>query len=323
MLVSTPESRLLDVVRQEQTVYEHDVLHILLGDTRSVNTRLAYQKDINLFFQFSTGSSSTPDLISQFLILPRAAAVTVVLKYKAECISQGLAEATVNRRLAAIKALVRMGNKTGACLYSLDDIKGEKLSQYRDTSGVDISTFNQVLGLPNLNTAKGKRDYALLHLLWSNALRRGEVAKLRLADLDVSGKRLRIFGKGRGTQSQWIDLNVKTIGAIKSWLNTRLNLDDTAPIFSSLHPGFLSQPLTTTGIYKIVNEYFKGVTDKTMSPHRIRHSAITAALDVHNGDVRKVQKFSRHKRIDTLLIYDDNRQNAQGEVSNSLADLLG
>jgi integrase/recombinase XerC len=59
-----------------------------------------------------------------------------------------------------------------------------------------------------------------------------------------------------------------------------------------------------------------------MSPHRIRHSAITAALEATNGNVRKVQKLSRHKKLDTLMLYDDNRANMQGEVSSLLGDLI-
>jgi len=40
-----------------------------------------------------------------------------------------------------------------------------------------------------------------------------------------------------------------------------------------------------------------------MFPHHIRHSAITAALDATDGDVRKVQKLSRHKNLNTLMVY--------------------
>ena len=40
-----------------------------------------------------------------------------------------------------------------------------------------------------------------------------------------------------------------------------------------------------------------------MFPHRIRHSVITAALDATEGNVRKVQKLSRHKNLNTLMVY--------------------
>jgi integrase/recombinase XerC len=59
-----------------------------------------------------------------------------------------------------------------------------------------------------------------------------------------------------------------------------------------------------------------------VSPHRIRHWSITAALDATAGDVRKVQKLSRHANLNTLMIYDDNRINHQGEVTQLLDDLI-
>jgi integrase/recombinase XerC len=62
--------------------------------------------------------------------------------------------------------------------------------------------------------------------------------------------------------------------------------------------------------------------EKPMSPHRIRHSSITAALDVTEGNVRKVQKLSRHSNLDTLMVYDDNRTKDQLEISDLLADLI-
>ncbi len=45
-------------------------------------------------------------------------------------------------------------------------------------------------------------------------------------------------------------------------------------------------------------------------------------LTLTNGDVRKVQKLSRHSNLNTLMIYDDNRQNLQGEVTSMLDDLF-
>jgi integrase/recombinase XerC len=64
-----------------------------------------------------------------------------------------------------------------------------------------------------------------------------------------------------------------------------------------------------------------GVT-KHLSPHRIRHSSITTFLDASGGDVRTAQRLSRHSRLDTLMIYDDNRKGLQGKASGVLADLV-
>ncbi|MEG4286321.1 hypothetical protein QUB68_24635 [Microcoleus sp. A006_D1] len=59
-----------------------------------------------------------------------------------------------------------------------------------------------------------------------------------------------------------------------------------------------------------------------MSPHRIQDSVITAALDATDGNVRKVQKFSRHRNLNTLMIYDDNRGRDQGDVTDLLDEMF-
>ncbi len=81
--------------------------------------------------------------------------------------------------------------------------------------------------------------------------------------------------------------------------------------------------LTGDGIYKIVKRLFKRAgVEKTMSPHRCRHSAITAVLEKTDGNVRKAQKLSRHAKLNTLQIYDDNRNRDQLEMSELLMDGL-
>jgi integrase len=58
-----------------------------------------------------------------------------------------------------------------------------------------------------------------------------------------------------------------------------------------------------------------------VNSHRVRHSAITAYLDVSEGNVRAAQSLSRHQNLSTLMIYD-NRHQLQGKASKYLGDLL-
>lgn len=301
-----------------------DVLQQLLADKRSANTKRAYEKDVNDFFKEMTGSVATTDSVLEFLHLERQKAVHIVLKYKAKLMNRGLKEATVNRRLAALKSLVAMGRKLGVCDYSLEDVKGEKVQKYRDTTGIDAEAFSRVLQVCDRSTLKGKRDYALLRLLWGNALRRNEVSQLNIGDFDPDSKTLRVLGKGKGTQSETIDLGAATVEALASWLDaSRGTRPDNAPLFISLDFANSGHRLTGDGIRKIVVKLCtKAGIKKAMSPHRIRHSAITAALDATDGNVRKVQKLSRHRQLDTLMIYDDNRGKDQSEVSTLLDEMV-
>ena len=304
-------------------IANRDLLAQLLSDKRSPNTRHAYAKDLRDFFHTIADADPTPEMVTYFLQLDRCDAVTLVLRYKGMMVERGLKEATINRRLSAIKSLVRLAFSAGKCNYTLLEVKGEKVQVYRDTKGISRDLYRKVLAIPERSELKGKRDYALLRLLWDNALRRGEIAGANLGDFDADAKTLKVKGKGKGTAYEVIDLSLTTTEAIRDWLLERRELDFSAPLFISLDPIKKGHRLTGAGIYWIVQQYCQaaGIV-KQMSPHRIRHSSITAALDATNGNVRKVQKLSRHATIDTLMVYDDNRQKDQLEISTLLADMV-
>jgi integrase/recombinase XerC len=305
---------------------EFDILAQLLENQKSPNTWRAYKKDIRDFFHFAADAHEpTPILVNAFLALNQTQALSLALRYKNDLRDRRrLKEATINRRLAALKSLVRLANQLGQCGYTLDGIKGEKVVHYRDTSGIKQNIYRQILQIPDRNTQKGLRDYALLRLLWDNALRRGEIVQINLNDLDLEGRKLAILGKGKGTQKQDITLSKATVAALKDWLAVRpQQTGKNQPLFVALDRAHWGHRLTGTAIYLLVRQTAAAAgVDKVMSPHRIRHSGITAALDATGGDVRKVQKFSRHSDLNTLMIYDDNRRNMQGEVTDLLADLI-
>jgi integrase/recombinase XerC len=98
---------------------------------------------------------------------------------------------------------------------------------------------------------------------------------------------------------------------------------DDAPMFTALDFKNEGHRLTGDGIYKIVRASFKAAgIKKVMSPHRVRHSAITTILDETDGNIRKARSLSRHADVRTLMIYDDNRRKDQWQVSEMLAGLL-
>ena len=290
-----------------------DVIAQLLADKRSPNTRRAYMKDLNDFFKaIANTARPSRDLVLEFLHLEQTQAVQLVLSYKGKLIERGLKEATINRRLAAIKSLAAMGRKIGVCNYTLEDVRGEKTQAYRDTTGVDKDTYAKVLAIPDsLKNAvygqrskiKGIRDYAL---------RRGEISNTNINDFDPEGKTLSILGKGRGTSREIVSLSSPTAYSISEWLTARGTAAPDAPLFIAIDNANYGNRLTGNGIYTIVDRLCKkaGISKK-MSPHRIRHSSITAALDATDGNIRKVQKLSRHANINTLMTYDDNRTNYQ------------
>ena len=59
-----------------------------------------------------------------------------------------------------------------------------------------------------------------------------------------------------------------------------------------------------------------------MSPHRIRHSGVTTVLEISDGNITKGKTYSRHAKAETVMVYNDNRNQNQGEITNQLADLI-
>lgn len=303
---------------------ERNLVTELLATKRNKNTRYEYGKDLKYFFNWMNELESTaPKSVAEFLQMDRFSAVTLVLQYKNYLVDEKeLKEATVNKRLAAIKALVHYAYTVGQCQWLLTNIKSEKVKPYRDTTGITLEDFKKMLEVPDRDTLTGKRDYALLRLLWANALRREEISRCNIEDLDLESRTLAIFGKGMGTQKEKINLHHKTCAALEDWLNARGELDVKQPLFISWRPQYghrLMGNAIRTIVVKIASA--AGIS-KTISPVRLRHSSLTAALDATNGDVRSVQKLSRHANLDTLMLYDDNRANAQGKMTALLEDLV-
>ncbi len=299
-----------------------DVLEELLKSKNSEGTRRAYRKDITDFFTRMTGLRPHRDSILEFLHLEGHKATLVVTKYRAILAEAGLSPNTINRRLAAIKSLVAYGRKLGVCNYAVD-VDSIPVQAYRDTSGVTEQEFLSVIKGCDRSTLQGKRDYALLLLLWGNALRRNEVSTLDLRHFDGTKGTLSILSKGKQVR-ETVNLPKVTVTAITDWLISRGgDMSKSRPLFTSVDFQNAGHRLTGDGIYKIVKRLFKRAgVEKHMSPHRCRHSAITAVLEKTDGNVRKAQKLSRHAKLNTLQIYDDNRNRDQLEMSELLMDGL-
>ena len=178
-----------------------------------------------------------------------------------------------------------------------------------------------MLQIPDRSTIKGIRDYAILRLLWDNALRRNEICSLDVGDFDKSG-RLSILGKGK-IQKSLIDLSPATTIAISQWLAAKDNYRSSDPLFTSLDRRSNGHRLDGSTIYRLVRKFSESAgIGKIVSPHRIRHSAITAYLDASDGNLRAAQGLSRHANLNTLNRYDDNRHKYQAQATNTLADLV-
>lgn len=285
---------------------------------RSPKTIEAYHGDLSAFAVWC-GMSEAKEAIQMLITLHHGAANLKVLSYKDHLQNQGLAPKTINRRIAALRSVIKLANTLGLISWSIqvENMKDEKV---RDTAGPGLGNVKLILNkLSSRTDIKGIRDYAIIRMLFDLALRRGEVSALELDDYDSVQKKIRIKGKGRKVK-ETLSIPSATAKAIDSYISLRGN--DSGFLFLNLDRAGKGSGLTGSGIWGIVKKIGLEVALIGLHPHSFRHSGITTALDVTGGDLRKVMSFSRHKNFQTLQMYDDKSKTFAGEVANKVSETV-
>jgi len=139
----------------QPSTFQNDRVSALLSDflsRRSERTRVAYGGDLAAFAA-STGQPSPLAAICFLLSLPAGEANGAVLRYRSEMIAAGLSSATVNRRLAAVRSVVKLARTLGLVSWSIE-ISGESARAYRDTSGPGRSGILRILSFLQARAAE-------------------------------------------------------------------------------------------------------------------------------------------------------------------------
>lgn len=280
---------------------------------KSPHTIDAYRRDLRCFAAF-LGARDVGEAAEAFLALSAGEANAFALTFRNHLRTDGLAPATVNRRLAALRSMVKLARMLGRVPWELE-VPNVEHRGYRDTRGPGVDGYRALLGATSeADTEKGARDHAILRLLFDLGLRRSEVCQLDIEDLELDGARLWVRGKKR-TEKEGRTLPAPTMAALEAWLSHRGRED--GPLFHTLSRAHQGR-LTPRGLFGVVRAWGRAAGVR-VTPHGLRHAAITHALDITNGDVRAVQRFSRHRDLRTLQVYDDNRQDLGGQVAALVA----
>ncbi len=278
---------------------------------RNALTLEAYGRDLEDFRAF-VGATTLDAAAGELLRRSHGEANALALSYKTHLVERKLAAATLNRRLAALRSLVKLARTLGFVPWTLE-VESAKAESYRDTRGPGRGGVRRMLErLDARLDEKGRRDRALLRLLFDIALRRGEVVSLDLEHVDLRDGTVAVLGKGR-TGRVKVTLPKATKAALDAWIVLRGS--DAGALFVSLDRASRGHRLTGRGVYKIVRELGEDL-ELRVRPHGLRHAAITEALELTGGNVRAVQRFSRHRDLRVLTVYDDNRTDLAGEVAS-------
>ncbi|MCE9635536.1 MAG: site-specific integrase [Planctomycetes bacterium] len=284
---------------------------------RRPGTQRAYAGALTAFGTWF-GASAPPDALQALLRAPAGSANAVVYRYRGWLLDRGLSTATVGLHLSALRAVVRLARVQGLVAWNLE-VPGVRREPYRDTRGPGRRGVRALLAEVEVAAdPKALRDRAMVRLLTDLALRRAEVTAIDVEDVDLAAATVAVLGKGR-TGKVKLKLPDATRDALAAWLAVR-GPEPGAAFLNFTRGAGRRTRLTGTSLARIVRGLGAAAGIAGLHPHQLRHAAITEALDLTHGDVRAVQRFSRHADPRTLLLYDDARRDQGGEVAKLVAD---
>lgn len=254
------------------------------------NSILAYESDLRKYIAFLRAKKIndlnhvTREHITQFLFSEK--------QRKQEASS-------IARALVAVKLLHRFLIKEGVLKKDITSVLESPKLWKRLPSFLTIQEMNAMINVPNLRTATGIRDRAILELLYATGMRVSELVGLKRVDLNLEAGFLKCLGKG--SKERIIPLGREAKGAIERYFSKVRSADSKREeIFLGLkRTGTLSRQ----AVWQMIRHYAKQARiKKKISPHTFRHSFATHLLE-RGADLRVVQELLGHSDIVTTQIY--------------------
>lgn len=266
--------------------------YLIIDEGRSENTVVAYQTDLNHFFEFLNDDKISVDDITR----------DHVLDYLAYLNKMQLASSTLNRRISTLKKFFIYLQKNNQISWNPMELIKTAKARKRLPQVLTSQEVEKLLQTPDTNKNIGIRDRAILEVLYATGLRVSELTHLELREVHLDLGFLQT--RGKGDKERLIPLGDEAI----FWLDKYLQ--EVYPIFSKKGQAnsyvFLTQRgknFTRQGIWKTLNKYvdIAGI-NKQVSPHMLRHSFATHLLE-NGADLRMVQELLGHSDISTTEIY--------------------
>lgn len=268
---------------------------------------MAYRGDLSQYLSFLEKRAGGE------VITPADLSHQSVRAFLAELFRRGTAASTSARRLAAIRSFGRYLRREGILDHDPGALIAAPRQEQKVPAHLDVDEMRVLLDAPDTATPLGRRDRAILELFYASGLRLSELVGVDLEDLNLSGRQLRVLGKGG--KERILPFNRSAVAAIRAYLQDRQNLIQTAsslpgrgsgfrpsneaPLFVNYRGGRLS----TRSVDRLVRRYVAQSSTKLgISPHALRHSFATHLLE-RGADLRAIQELLGHSRVTTTQRY--------------------
>ncbi len=258
----------------------------------SENTLAAYRNDLSSFSNW-LASSKSKDLIKV-----DKADVLAYLTYR---LQQRRSPRSTARFLSCIRRFY--GYQLREKKIHQDPsalIEAPKLGRAlpKSLSEADVEALLQA---PNVETALGLRDRAMLEVLYATGLRVSELIGLKLTQVNLRQGVIRVTGKGN--KDRLVPLGEEAIAWLETYLTESRNELMSGQQSDVLFPSNRKRVMTRQTFWYAIKRYAQlAAIDKSLSPHTLRHAFATHLLN-HGADLRVVQMLLGHSDLSTTQIY--------------------
>jgi integrase/recombinase XerC len=210
----------------------------------------------------------------------------------------GLGPRSVQRRLSALRGFFNyLIREKVLDANPAADIRAPKAPK-RLPKTLDVDQVSSLLAR-SPKDGLGRRDVAMLELLYSSGLRLSELAGLDVTDLDLADRTVRVLGKGSKTRV--LPVGSKAVAAIRAWLVERKALVRDGG--GALFVGQGGRRLGARAIQRRIGRWARASgLNVPVHPHLLRHSFATHLLE-SSRDLRGVQELLGHADISTTQVY--------------------
>jgi integrase/recombinase XerC len=277
--------------------------HLRLNENASAHTVRAYDSDLSQYLGFLAShlDRRVSDLAPADLDHLNARA------FLGDLNKRGNSKSSAARKLSAIRAFGRYLRREGLIEGDPAALVGTPKREQRIPSHLAVDEMSKLLDTPDTTDPLGRRDKAILELFYASGLRLSELVGLDLEDVNLSGRVVRVLGKGR--KERIVPFNQSTAQALRAWLGDRPAFPQPQrsvrsrrhrdPLFLNYQGGRLS----TRSVDKLVRRYVAACSTRYgISPHALRHSFATHLLEA-GADLRAIQELLGHARLSTTQRY--------------------
>jgi len=277
--------------------------HLRYERNVSVHTLRNYQSDLDQFLNFlappnpATGERNLPEVSSVDHLTIR--------EWLAQLHSAQKKKASIARKLAALRTFFQFLVREGLLELNPAKLVSTPRQEKKLPKHLSIEEAIRFIETPDIETDLGKRDRAMLELMYATGVRVAELTTLNLGDLDFRNKLMRVTGKRR--KQRIVPFGDPAHDAIRNYLQVRDSFLANAPVSkrdeAALFLNYQGTRITTRSVGRMVDKYIRICAGMhNISPHALRHSFATHLLD-SGADLRDIQELLGHARLSTTQVY--------------------